>query len=552
MRWLGALVFTCASAAIAQAPSRPDTPEVPQIPGAPAGGVELKAPAAPMTPAVGAPVFVKSFRVVGAPPFETAVAAVLAPWVGRALSGTELQQAADAVTAHLRKRGLLVAQAFVPAQQVRDGVVEIVVFEGKIGALRLEVPEASRVRRSVAEGFTRDLRAGETLRRDNVEQSLLLLNDLPGVRVDASLASGVQPGLVDIDARLRNDGYPIGARLTLDNAGLRSTGEYRGILDLRVPSPLGIGDLLAGRLLESHDNGQTLGSIVYGAPVNASGTRAGLRYSAQRYELGKEFESLRGHGDSRAWSMLGSHPLLRRSDRNITGALSYTEVDYRDRLDAVGFVSDTRHRIGAIGIAADERDNLLGRGAGTLQLQYLYGRVELDTPAVATADASPGGLGVAGTFSVLRLRAQRAQAITAASRVQLSVNGQLASKNLDSGNELAVGGPDAVRAYPVGELYADQGFVARAEYVYELRPLDSLRSAITLFYDDSHVWVNRNPLAGDTNNRRALSGYGFGVSFAYARDVALQTWFAWKAGSDEPTAAPDRSPRIWFSMSAQF
>jgi hemolysin activation/secretion protein len=236
----------------------------------------------------------------------------------------------------------------------------------------------------------------------------------------------------------------------------------------------------------------------------------------------------------------------------VTGALSYTQVEYRDRLDAVGFANDTRHRIAAIGIAADERDDWLGRGAGNLQLQYLYGHVYLDTPEIAAADSAPGGLGVAGSFSVLRFRAQRAQALGGMTRVQLTLNGQYASKNLDAGNEISVSGPDAVRAYPVGELYADQGVVGRAELVRDVGPLGAFRSAVSLFYDDSRVEVNRNPSSGDSRNRRSLSGYGFGVYLEYTRNLSLQSWLAWKASSDSATAAPDRTPRVWVSMTAQF
>jgi hemolysin activation/secretion protein len=553
---LPALLLLCfasaASAQVSPGAVKPQPPEVPPVPSAPREGIELKAPAPAAPLILSAPVRVQSFRLVGAPAFHTEISALLAPYTGRTLTGVELAQAAEAVTAHLRDKGLLVAQAVIPPQEVRDGVVEMHVFEGKIGALRLEVAEDSRVRRAIAEGFVQELRPGETLRRDNVEQSLLLLNDLPGVRLSAQLLPGAEPGTVDIAAKLENDGTPIAGRLTLDNAGLYSTGEYRAILDVRMPSPLGIGDLLAGRLLQSNDDGQTLGTIVYGLPVNASGTRVGGRYSLQRYDLGKDFASLRGHGDSRAWSLLGSHPLLRRSDHNATAALSYTEVEYRDRLDAVGFANDTRHRIAALGVAAEERDNWLGRGVGALQVQYLYGRVLLDTQEIRDADSADGGLGVAGSFSVLRFRAQRAQALGDATRIQLALNGQWASKNLDAGNEIAVGGPDAVRAYPVGELYADQGVVGRAELVRDIGPFLGLRSAVSLFYDDSRVEVNRNALPGDRRNRRSLSGYGFGVSLEHTRNVFLQTWFAWRASSDEATAAPNRTPRIWFSMSAQF
>jgi hemolysin activation/secretion protein len=555
MRLAALLLLSFASAATGQiSPGAitPQPPEVPPVPSAPREGVELKAPEPAPQLILSAPLPVKSFRITGAPAFETEIAALLAPWTGRTLTGTDLAEAAQVATAHLRAKGLLVAQAVIPPQEVRDGVVQVLLFEGRIGAVRIEVADDSRVRRSVAEGFTRELRTGETLRRDNVEQSLLLLNDLPGARLSASLLPGSEPGTVDIAGRLGNDGNAISGRLALDNAGLYSTGEYRAILDLRLPSPLGIGDLFAARLLETNDHGQSLGTIVYGLPVNSSGTRVGARYTVQRYELGKEFEPLRGHGDARAWSLLSSHPLLRRSDHNIIASLSYTDVAYHDRLDAVGFANDATHRIFAVGVATDERDSWLGRGGSTLQAQYLYGRVSLDSREVAELDSGPGGLGLAGAFSALRFRAQRAQALGEKARVALTLTGQFASKNLDAGIGMPVTGPNAVRAYPVGELYADQGFVGRAEVFRDIGPLGAFRSTVSLFYDDSRVDVNRNPLSGDTRNRRNLSGYGFGVYLEYTRNFYLTTWFGWRASSDPVTAAPDRTPIIWFGATTEF
>jgi len=555
--WLCLLALGFAGSAFGQIPPggapKPEPPQIPSAPTTPPSSFELRVPPAPPAPlTLRSPVFVKAFRISGSKTVpEAELAAVLAQWTGREVSAEDLTRAAEAVTAYLRGKGLLVAQAYFPAQEIRDGVAELAVIEGRIGAVRLDVADDSRVPRSVAEWFLGPLRPGETIRRDNVEHSLLLLNDLPGVRLSASLAPAPQPGTADVLARLQNEGNAVTGRFTLDNAGIRGIGEYRGILDLRAPSPLGIGDLLAVRLLRSSEGGQTLGSLTYGLPVNGMGTRIGARYTEQRYKLGREFAALEANGDSRATSVLASHPLIRRSDHNLTAAFSYTELEFQDRVDAVGSVSDSRQRVSGIGLAADARDSWLGGGASALQVQYLRGRVLLDTPALAALDAAPGGLGVNGNFSLWRLRAQRAQAIDSSSSLLISVNGQLASKNLDAGNELAVGGPDAVRAYPVGELYADEGYVARIEYRRRFLPFD-VPIALSLFFDGSQVQVNRNALPGDTENRRSLSGYGFGLYHAPGRDIALQTWFAWRSSKDQPTAAPDRSPRIWATLAVQF
>ncbi|HUQ24377.1 MAG TPA: ShlB/FhaC/HecB family hemolysin secretion/activation protein, partial [Burkholderiales bacterium] len=529
MRVIGIFLLSFVAPAIAQAPPKPEPLELPRVPVAPPGGIELKAlpvPAAPLV--VAAPVFVKSFRILGSPTFETELATLLAPWTGRSLSAEELQRAADAATAHLRKRGFFVGQAFLPPQQIRDGVVEMQILEGRIGAMRLDVAPDSRVRPSVAERFVADLRAGETIRRDNVEQSLLLLNDLPGVALSASLAPGSETGTADLSTRLQNEGNPIDGRLTLDNAGVRGIGEYRGILDLRAPSPLGFGDLLAARLLRSSEGGHTFGSLTYGAPVNGAGTRLGIRYAEQSYKLGREFAALQAKGDSRAGTLLAVHPLVRRSDANLNLGASYSEVEYQDRIDAVGSVTDSRHRIASLGFAADSVDGWLGGGANYFQAQYFRGKVVLLDSEFAAFDSAPGGLGVAGMFSMWRLRAQRIQAVDAVSSLRISLNGQMASKNLDAGNEIQLGGPDAVRAYPVGEVYADEGYVARLEYRRDFKPFE-LPLTLGLFYDAAQAKINRDPPPGDARNRRNLSGYGIGAYLAPWKAVSVQTWFAWRA-----------------------
>ena len=542
-----------ASHSHSQVPPRVEPLEVPAAPAAPPSRIELQLTPAPVERLVlRESVLVNAFRITGTRMIaEAELAQVLAPWTGRRLNADELAQAADAVTVYLRAKGLLVAQAYVPRQEIRDGVVEVAVLEGRLGAVRLEVPEGTRLSRAAAERFLASLQPGDSIRRDNVEHSLLLMNDLPGTQAGAALVTGSQPETADLQVRVNNDGNPITGTLTLDNAGLRTAGEYRASLDARLRSPLGIGDLLAARVMQTNGGGQTLGSLTYGLPINGLGTRLGVHYSDQRYRVGKEFAVLGVHGESRATSLLASHPLIRRSDHNLTLGLSFSEFHFKDNIDAVLLANQTRHRVAGVTLASDFRDRLFGGAATALQAQLLSGKVLLLGPGAATLDSAPGGLQVGGSFSVLRYRAERLQALDADSSIYLSVRGQLASKNLDAGPELAVGGPDGVRAYPVGELYADQGFVARIEYRRAVKLSPDSQTTLSVFLDEASVRINRNPLAGDPANNRGLSGYGLGVRHVIGRSVTIQSSLAWRT-SEGASTAPDRSPRVWVSVATAF
>jgi hemolysin activation/secretion protein len=536
------LALALPSAAFAQqAAPRPEPLGAPAARAAPLPGLGLDAPTAPGPQLdLPTPFVVRAFSISGLTTIsEAAVLATLSPWLGRTATAETLGEAAAAVTRYLRSQGLLVAQANL--RQARDGVVEIAVLEGLIGAVRLEVPEEVRLRRSVAERFLEPLQAGDTLRRDNVEQSLLLLNDLPGIRIDASLASAQPAGTADVVVTARNDGDFASGTLTLDNAGLRTTGEYRADATLRLCSPLGLGDLLSVRAQSSHTGEQALASLTYGVAIDGLGTRLGVQVAEQHYRLGREFAALDANGEQRSASVLVSHPLLRRSDHNLIASASYTELRFDDRIDAFNFATETTQRLAGFALTADLRDGWLGGGSNAVQAQYIGGR----------ASFASGGLSGNSEFSLARFSAQRTQAIGARSSLHLGVHGQLASQNVAAGSELAIGGPNAVRAYPVGELYADEGYVAQLEYRRSFDFFAAARTVLSVFFDDARVRVERNPSSGATNNKRSLQGYGLGFSQQMASNVMLQSSIAWRT-TEAPTSDADRAPRAWVAVVTRF
>ncbi|MCF8211341.1 MAG: hypothetical protein K9K38_18350, partial [Rhodoferax sp.] len=62
----------------------------------------------------------------------------VANYANRALNFGELMQAVEAVEARYKEAGYFLAQAYLPPQKIRDGAIEIVIAEGKLGEARLE------------------------------------------------------------------------------------------------------------------------------------------------------------------------------------------------------------------------------------------------------------------------------------------------------------------------------------------------------------------------------------------------------------------------------
>ena len=130
--------------------------------------------------------------------------------------------------------------------------------------------------------------------------------------------------------------------------------------------------------------------------------------------------------------------------------------------------------------------------------------------------------------------------------IYLSLNGQLASKNLDSSEKMLLGGIGGVRAYPSGEGQGDEGWQATAEWRYRVLP--SLQGV--LFYDAGAVDINHTPFAAGKNHR-SLSGGGLGVNASPLPGLGLKMNVAWR-GSEAPVSDKDQKPRVWLQASYQF
>jgi hemolysin activation/secretion protein len=135
-----------------------------------------------------------------------------------------------------------------------------------------------------------------------------------------------------------------------------------------------------------------------------------------------------------------------------------------------------------------------------------------------------------------------------------SLSGQLASKNLDVSEKMELGGMYAVRAYPQGEAYADQGYVLTLEARLQLAKFsEQMPGQLQLigFIDTGSVDINRSPWAAGVN-RRTLSGAGIGLNWSEANNFMVRAYYAFKVGDEVARSAPDASGRFWIQAVKYF
>src|SRR3546814_6971666 len=90
---------------------------------------------------------------------------------------------------------------------------------------------------------------------------MLLLSDLPGLRVQSAIEPGLEPGTTDLTVQIA-PGDRVRASVELDNYGTREVGRERLGGTLRWASPTGHGDNLDLRAMVSRE-GMWFGRLAY-------------------------------------------------------------------------------------------------------------------------------------------------------------------------------------------------------------------------------------------------------------------------------------------------
>jgi hemolysin activation/secretion protein len=517
---------------------------------------------------------VKAFRLVGAidrPQRGISVAeaqALLeeerAKQPAQGFSINEMQEVAGKVAQYYREHGYILAQAFVPAQEVADGEVVVEVLEGRLAEVVVEGArgyEEDTLRRP----FERLL--GSPIDRATIESALLTLTNYPGVTAFGVLGAGDEVGTSRLTLRVQSEDR-FALETAMDNYGSPFAGEYRSQVALTFNDPLHRADrlqLVGLYALDSKD-GSTHG--LYG----------GLDYEIPLFS---PRDSLRFLHLTNAYTIGGG-----------TASVASADTEGETQVDEIGYRHDfARTRLGSasIGLAFNvksatfeappaiiyddklttarldmqwERTDTRFRGVNRAAFSYTHGFSDLFDSLGDYDSSSFGGasrLGASGEFDKVSVRLQRLQRLSQSVSLMLRVDGQYSPDPLVSLEQFSLGGPNAVRAYAVADVLAEQGGIASLELIASA-PGFAARPAfggymwgqilqLSLFADYATGRLNEPLLAGQEESID-LSGAGVALQFTIPGRVFARLDVASPISDRLP--ANDRDPQIYFRLGATF
>ena len=481
----------------------------------------------------------------------------------------QLQQVADQLTNHYRERGLILAQAVVPVQTVEQGVVEIEVIEGRLGAIRPRGNE--RYRTETLERAFSDL-IGEPVSQAQTESALLTLTDYPGLAAFGVFEPGREVGEADLVLQVQSERRFEG-RIQVDNHGTRQTGRGRARAQVHWNNITGNADRLTFTGLHSFQPANSaFGSLEYERMFGRH-YRAGTFYRANRFDVGGALEDFEISGETDQLGLFGTRTWVRSRDLNVTSRLSLTGKRSRT-LREDEQVSEDRLTVLALDVQMDSVDARFG-GLNFAGLEFNQGfndalgaMGDSDSAADLPPDERPsrgrGGNGEfpEGQFSRLFGYFSRLQNITDGQSLLLRTELQYSDDLLVPLEQYAIGGANHVRAFPTSHALVDTGWLVSAEYVMEAPWLagtafgdhawrDVLRA--TVFYDYAGGRINE-PRSDQPDGSVAFHGIGAGLNFDIPGLFRSRLQIAWEIDGDDEIADPDavRSPQIWADINYRF
>jgi hemolysin activation/secretion protein len=476
-------------------------------------------------------VTIKGFRIDGNKSLsDEAIKETLKPWLGRTVPFQELQKAADAVAALYQSFGKL-AQVSVPPQKITDGIVILKVLEAKLGAVQIDMPNGpSRFTEDRARRYITDAnRLSEIVQTQNIERSIYILNETPGIAVATQLEPGKNEGEVDLRVSLA-DTKPVRGKLEANNYGSRSTGMGQRIVNVTFDNPGSFGDQLSLSNIKSSGSDYSMAS--YSVPLNTDGLRASVTTSYLDFENVGEFaypkNSAASFGRSKTVGANLSYPLLRSPAANANFSAGADRKIYINKAFQSGVAtSDYRIDNMILSLSGNQFDGWNGGGVNAGSVTLTKGHL------IAGSETPAHGANTPKTFTKINLNASRNQQLIPDKTVlSVSLSGQMASVDLDSAEKFYLGGPNGIRAYPGSQGGGSQGAIINIEIQQQLED----KFVGTAFFDAGFVQQYLNKQTFDTNkgstnanNSYSLRGIGLGLKRA-DQDFVFSTSIAWKLG----------------------
>ncbi|VAW79429.1 hypothetical protein MNBD_GAMMA15-1786 [hydrothermal vent metagenome] len=479
------------------------------------------------------------------------------------LSIGRLQEIANEVTRYYRSAGFILAQAFIPEQSVQNNAVVIRVMEGKLSAVKVEGNSeySTNILRLPFKGLI-----GSSVQKERLESALLYLTDTPGLNAFGVFKPGDEVGGTNLVLNVQQEKRFEGS-VSVDNYGIETTGELRASVAGYWNNLSGVGDRLSANVSQTFEpTDSTFGSLDYRRPFMGPANSFGIGVSRNNYKIGQQFTVLGVDGTTDKAYIDVRRSFIRSRNMNAYGLVEFNRQFAEVDLGGTDFEDNLS--VGVIELGFDSIDTRFS-GINQGSIRYSHGFDDFLGSMDEEGDASQSvgalrlngnGNRVSGRFDKVRASLARLQGITQNNSVLFRLEGQYAADSLSSLEQMGVGGPNSVRAYPVNEYLFDKAVFGSVEWImnapgFSSKPAFANRTwgeilQVSAYFDYAYGELN-SPGSFEVQSDPSIHGAGGALQLTlpgqfFARlDVASRT-------SGEDTIGNRRNPQYWLTAKYDF
>lgn len=436
--------------------------------------------------------------------------AALDPYVGRNLDSATLAEMINAANAAIAASPQPFGIAALPDQNAANGVVQLLVVEGRMGDLRVvgakRFSEAA-YRSAIAQ------HPGEPVDKARLDADVAWINRNSFREASAVAAPGGSFGTVDLTLAVEEK-RPWSVSATLDDTGTDQTDPLRVGAAFTWGNAFGRGDILSYQLSASPDFKKTVAHslglqsfLPWRHILNVSASYADIKG-----DLPDPFTL-----DGYSWSAAANYEVPLPRGQALVVGFEFKQSNNNFRFADLPLNENTVDVVQAtIGWRGQFEDKRGGTAVGanlTLSPGGLTGRNNDETFAATRVGAD-------ATYAVLRLSLDRQTRLPAGFTLSNALRAQLSTAALVGSEQLSIGGWSTVRGFDEGRFYGDRGFVLRNEL--GTPPLERRQALLRPYlFLDTAVFGNRERLAGEQRWNDAMSA-GIGIDVGIGRNLSLR------------------------------
>lgn len=490
--------------------------------------------------------FVSRIHVEGADALSAdQISSITSQATGRNTTLGELNNVCTKITDLYRRKGFFLSRAYVPQQEVKDGLVTIKVVEAKLADIKLT--NNSGVNDTVI--LDRLSLAGADLQiaENRIGHALAATAELSGVQISrATVEPGTTTGSTNLLITTTEKARLTGSVYT-DNQGALYTGRSRVGLAGTWASPSDRGDSLSINAISTTSAGLISGYLRYDYPV-LSRLNVFTQLSQTDYKLGGTYAPLEAHGNAITAEIGCSYTLSQDLTSKLSSAVQVGHRCMDDFIDASMSSNPKNDLFYAVSLDYKLTFTTRNRTASAaLNTKITTGKMQFDDSAASFQDSV--GANTQGSYTKFEITADYSHpvlaecSLTATLRSQTTAN----SKNLDGSQKIGVSGAEGLRAFSSSELLGDNGLFAQLSFGFPISTRDGFIINGSIFAEYGRV------SGGNANSEvstRSLSDYGIEVQ------ANRGTWFLSTCaafGSSQATIAePSTSCKVTFKASKNF